>query len=58
MDYKYEVELKLNTGVPNDWVVVRGYSIADLVQNCIDATYHPDFDGFLEVLEVKQMEIK
>lgn len=52
----YVVLLKLNTGVPNDWVEVKGHSVADLVQNCIDATYCPDMEGYLEVLEVKQRE--
>lgn len=52
-----EVMMKLNTGVPNgEWIVVRGYNIPDLVQNCINATYCPDDEGFLEVLEVKEEE--
>lgn len=54
----FRVEMKLNTGTPNgDWVWVSGNTIAELVQNCIDATYCHDIDGCLEVLEVKETEV-
>jgi len=53
---KYGVMMKLNTGVPGDWIEVTGISLSDLVENCINAMYHPDFDGYLEVLEIKDRE--
>lgn len=54
MDEEYSVILIFNTGVPGgEEVIVKGYSVPDLIQNCIRACYDPNLDGFLEVLEVK-----